>query len=54
MTIESKDAVQTISNLYSCFTNNGYIEDSNSITGYSEDRIEIKDLVTLPDLTRFG
>ena len=51
--MDTKDTIKTIADVYSCFTNNGYVEDSTTITGLSEDSMAIKDLMVLPDITRF-
>ena len=57
--MEVKDAVMAISDIYSMFTNNGYIADSESPLGFRGDnqgipqRMVMQDLLTLPDMTRF-
>lgn len=51
--MEGKDEVQKFSDVYMMFTNNGYIEDSDAVGGYSEDRFIINDLLLQTDLTRF-
>lgn len=45
--------IKTIEDVYSCFTNNGYVNDSTTLNGLSEDGMTIKDLMVLPDITRF-
>lgn len=45
--------IKTIEDVYSCFTNNGYVNDSTTLNGLSEDGMTIKDLLVLPDITRF-
>ncbi len=47
---------QTFSKVYSMFTNCGYVpvdDGVDSIDGYTDDPLEINDLLTSPDLTRF-
>ena len=47
---------QTFRKVYSLFTNCGYmpVDDGvDSIDGYTDDALEINDLLTSPDMTRF-
>jgi hypothetical protein len=53
------EAIEKVSDIYSIFTNNGYVADSSSVLGVKVDssgmpkRALIQDLLTLPDMTRF-
>jgi len=49
-----EDLLKLYSNVYSAFTNNGYVADADSITGFSEDQVQLRDLLTQTDLTRFA
>lgn len=48
-----KDEAQEFSKYYSAFTNSGYIRDEESVTGWSDEPMQVEDLLTLPDATRF-
>lgn len=45
--------VKTVADLYSCFTNNGYVSDSTTLNGLSNEPAIIQDLLVTPDITRF-
>jgi len=51
--LDVTDMAKTYDTVYSAFTNAGYVRDNESITGWSHDAFNIKDLVTTPDLVRF-
>lgn len=48
-----KEIAALFGKVYSAFTNNGYVTDAESPTGFSLERVQINDLLTQPDLTRF-
>lgn len=59
METKFEDAMMKVSDIYSAFTNNGYVLDDQNPLGVRTDkqgipkRAAIQDLLTLPDMTRF-
>jgi len=45
--------LQIFRRVYSAFTNNGYVVDDESPTGFSDEPMLINDLLVQADLTRF-
>jgi hypothetical protein len=51
--MNERNVIRDFSGVYSMFSNNGYVEDEDTPTGWSDERFEVNDLLLQPDLTRF-